>query len=255
MTIAVCDSLPSASLIPPQPMIWGLTPIEVHDLFWEARGVSVVRFGGARDLSSRAELFLLMVDQSMALFDPVSAADHLHWAKCKLFPVRIRQPYGSPLAPVIDRLANDEAAAVVTTPWRGPRRVILTPVPELAAGWACGGSTWHRLRIGVPQCRRGVLSLNGWYSDGTTPEDVTHMITRIATLWDQPEHYIDRAQRVAPCVWMDTATSVLKLCGRRRSVTWLGAGHSLVPTIAPSEPIVLWDSLAPAATPAPDSTR
>jgi hypothetical protein len=100
-----------------------------------------------------------------------------------------------------------------------------------------------------------VLSLNGWYSDGATPEETARMITRIATIWDQPQDYIDRAQRVAPCVWMDTATVALKPCGRRRSVAWLGAGHSLVPEIAPHEPIVLWDSFTPAATPAPASTH
>lgn len=253
MTIAVCHSVPPTIAIPPLPTIWGLTAMEVHDLFWEARGVSVVRVGGPIDQSSRIELFLLMVSKSMALFDPVSAADHLHWAKCKLFPVRIRPQCGAPLPSAGDRFGNNAPAA--GTVWRGARRVVLTPDRELAAGWACGGATWHRMRSGVPQRRRGVLSLNGWYCDGAIPEEAARIITRIATMWDQPQQYIDRAQRVAPCVWMDTATAAPKSCGRRRSVAWLGAGHSLVPETAPYEPIVLWDSVTPAAAPALDSTH
>lgn len=239
-TIAVGDPLPSAGTVPPQPTIWGLTPLEIHDRFWEARGVWVVRSAGSPDVAADPELFLLVGERSMAIFDPVVAADHLHWANCQLLPVRIRHPRGVALAPPGDRSGD------ATAPWGAGRRqeaprVRLTTVPELAAAWASGGSTWERMRSGVPQSRRGALSLNGFYCDGQTPSECARMICRIARMWDKPDRFIERAQRVAPRVWMDVASAADKLVCRRRSVVWLGAGHCQIPDKASHDPIVMWD--------------
>ena len=37
------------------PTVWGLNPIELHDYFWAARGVCVVRLGEERGNTARIE--------------------------------------------------------------------------------------------------------------------------------------------------------------------------------------------------------
>src|SRR6202000_3365918 len=60
----------------PQLRLWGLSPLELHDLYWRSRGVSVVR-QGARSELAEAEVFLLIDSASMALFELRSAIRRL----------------------------------------------------------------------------------------------------------------------------------------------------------------------------------
>ena len=52
-----------------RPSIWGLTAPQLHEAYWRSRGVQIVRRGEAGQLSSSAELFLLLEPGQMVLFD------------------------------------------------------------------------------------------------------------------------------------------------------------------------------------------
>ena len=50
------------------PTIWGHTPYQIHDRFWAAFGVQVVRLQERSEIVSDAELFLLCEHHSMVTF-------------------------------------------------------------------------------------------------------------------------------------------------------------------------------------------
>ena len=50
------------------PTIWGLNPVEIHDRYWAARGVQVVRPHDNQKLVKDAELFLLSDENTLAIF-------------------------------------------------------------------------------------------------------------------------------------------------------------------------------------------
>ena len=67
--ISTADHQPVADQSPDGwPTIWGLDPVMLHDRFWAARGVQVVRQGEASEIIKHAELYLLTDPNSLSIF-------------------------------------------------------------------------------------------------------------------------------------------------------------------------------------------
>lgn len=64
-----------------RPTIWGLTPSQLHDRFWAARGVQVVRPGEQIEVVKGAELFLLMASDLLTVFRLRKLVDQLSWLR------------------------------------------------------------------------------------------------------------------------------------------------------------------------------
>ena len=69
------------TLVEPHPTLWGLDPIQLHDYYWAARGVQVVRLGEPSSVVGGAELFLLTDANTLVLFRVRSLLDTLSWIK------------------------------------------------------------------------------------------------------------------------------------------------------------------------------
>jgi hypothetical protein len=65
---------------PAERTIWGLTPAEIHDRYWAARGVQVVRFGQRSQIVDGAELYLLSDPWLLTAFPPARVAERIYWA-------------------------------------------------------------------------------------------------------------------------------------------------------------------------------
>src|SRR4051812_45601915 len=76
------------------PTIWGLGPLELHDHYWAARGVHVVRQGGGGELREDAELFLLARPRTLVLFRMRALVETLSWVKPEVTYVRLRGTRG-----------------------------------------------------------------------------------------------------------------------------------------------------------------
>ena len=50
------------------PTVWGLDPVQLHDHFWAARGVFVVRLGEVTEIPRDAELYMLTDPRTLAIF-------------------------------------------------------------------------------------------------------------------------------------------------------------------------------------------
>src|SRR2546423_12017973 len=71
------------------PTIWGLTPMELHDRFWAARGVQVVRQGEPSEIVEGAELFLLTGPRALAVFKLGKLVEKMFWDQPDVVCVRL----------------------------------------------------------------------------------------------------------------------------------------------------------------------
>src|SRR3954453_18919159 len=120
------------------PTVWGLTPTQLHDRFWAARGVQVVRQGEPSEIVEGADLFLLTDSRLVTLFSLARLLDTLSWARLKLLYVRLEDKHerGYRERAICDRDHNF-IRFERTYGGHDPRlaRVAVTNDPEIARLW------------------------------------------------------------------------------------------------------------------------
>src|SRR4051812_27620901 len=72
-----------------QPSLWGLSPTQLHDRFWAARGVQVVRQGEPSEIVGGCELFLLTDPRSLAVFKLRPLVEKIVWEEPDVLFVRL----------------------------------------------------------------------------------------------------------------------------------------------------------------------
>src|SRR5450631_1255205 len=89
------------------PTIWGLNPSQLHDHFWAARGVQVVRQGEPSEIVEGAELFLLTDPRTLVMFRLRDLVSLLSWMKPDLLLVRLESKRNHGYKEMILTDAND----------------------------------------------------------------------------------------------------------------------------------------------------
>lgn len=240
------------------PTIWGLSPTELHDRFWAARGVQVVRPGEESEIVEDAELFLLMAPRLITVFRLRLLVDQLSWLKPDVLWVRI----------INNTERGYRETAVTDAGGRFLRfertyggsdarlaRVALTPNRDLARRWQAASdaqSGWRQLRAGIPPTRRFARSIAGRTYDRHDDHQVVQFVRHLVQTWTRPDATIDRAQKLATGVWGDSGSRI----GAGTDYvgpSWIGAGRELEAGISLVGPAVLWDD--PAARPNVQTVR
>lgn len=241
-----------------QPTVWGLRPTELHDRFWAARGVQVVRPGEESEIVEGAELFLLMAPGLLTIFRLRSAVDQLSWLHPDVLWVRLRdhREHGYREVAITDeqhrfvRFQRTYGASDARL-----TRVALTPKRSVAELWQSAASApagWRQLRRHLPRAQRATISLDGRTYDRQVDDQVMRFTSDLIQTWKLPEATIDRARKIVPGVWGDTDADVApgaKFIGP----AWVGAGRHLEETTSVVGPAVLWDD--PAARPQVETIR
>ncbi|MGE5612393.1 MAG: sugar transferase [Bacillota bacterium] len=249
----------SASLLGPVrdlPTIWGLTPVQLHDRFWAARGVQVVRQGERSEIVDGAELFLLTESRTLTVFKLARLVEFLSWIKPDVLYVRLR-----------DQREHGYSERAITGP--GNRfvqferiydasemrqsRVALTPDRRIAQLWQKSPSArtgWDRIREEIPRTRRSVLSAKGTVYDRRLDTEVMECLREIIRVWKHPDSTIHRVHRLHGDSWGDLQAHIgntAKLIGP----IWIGAGRHIDIGATIIGPQLLWDD--PTARPAIDT--
>ncbi len=237
-----------------QPTLWGLTPAQLHDRFWAARGVQVLRQGGGEPIAQDAELYLLMDAHSLAIFPLGQLIDTLNWLKPDALFVRLRNACEHGYR---ERIITDSRNRFrrFEREYGGSdsrvTRVALTPNAQLAHLWqqSDGSSTqaWRDLRHHVGRNQRTTVSIDGNVYDPAYDREVMHFIRELVQVWSRPSTTVKRARSQMADVWVDADSSVGE---RTRFIgpVWIGAGRRLEGNESVVGPTVLWDD--PAARPA-----
>ena len=230
---------------PQVPTIWGLSPVQLHDRFWAARGVQVVRQGQRSQIVQHAELFLLTDPRSLVTFKIGHLVDQLAWLCPELMVVRLRatRQHG-----YRERIATDGAGGFV----RFERlygasdtrmtRVALTPSRHLAELWQNARGPregWRDLRRIAGPRSRITTTVDGNVYDLTDPRELMQHVRDLIQIWKTPDATIMRARSAGQGMWVDLNVRA-RPDGRVVGPAWVGAGRALPGDLVVG-PAVLWD--------------
>jgi lipopolysaccharide/colanic/teichoic acid biosynthesis glycosyltransferase len=261
MSAALTES-PAASTT-----LWGLEPHQLHDRYWAAHGVQVVRLSQPSELVPRAELFLLTDPRSLVLFPLHAPIDDLNWIKPHVLYLSIK-----------DRRDRTYREFVLVDPpdadvgsflgfhraYDGQDhhlgRVLLTTDPEVARFWqrADSVSTASRaLRRAIHPLDRAVRSVEGSVFDATSDTERHAFLRKLQLTWRTPDVTIPRARKLRDGVFAHHAQSSPASTTPEPFApppitvppVWLGAGRSISDSSPLVGPLVVFDD--PAARPPP----
>lgn len=225
--------------------VWGLTPPEVHDRFWAARGVQVVRRGEPSNIVIGADIFLLTDSRSLTIFDLAPLLDTLCWTKPELLYVRIRddREHGYREFAITDEckrfLSFERSYGGCDSRLA---RVCLTTRADLAQAWQSAldaSAGWTALRRAVSRPLRWTQTVSGTVYDRSSDEHILEFGRSIVRNWKRPDATIGRAQHWGDGAWTDPSARVSN-SAKFIGPVWVGAGR-LVEDGVVVGPSILWD--------------
>ena len=230
--------------------LWGLEPIQLHDRFWAARGVQVIRRGQPAKLAKDAELYLLTDQNCLSIFRLQQIVETFSWLKPRMLFVRLHNTREHGYR---ERVITDDADHFVrferdygVADWR-LGRVALTASRELAVEWQAAtrsGPAWRRLRRSIDPNNRTTMSVEGHVFDAFDDSEVMEFVRELVSVWRRPDATIRIASRIQDRAWGDSAAASDALSTGTRFVgpVWVGAGRRLdgIPSVV--GPAVLWDA-------------
>lgn len=228
------------------PTIWGLTPMQVHDRFWAARGVQIVRPNQQSEIVEDAELFMLVPGELLTIFRLRQIIEQLNWVAPRVMWVRIRDDHDHGYREEV-RIDNDSRFDGFKRIYRevGSRfaRVILTEDREMAELWQQvpdAHTGWSRIRLNVDRSRRWSATVPGQTFSTHDDHELMQFMQDLMKQWQTPTSTITRAQHVRGTVLADRDSVVprdLKAIGS----VWIGAGRKLDRSTGIVGPAILWD--------------
>lgn len=246
----------SQTLAAARPTVWGLSPTQLHDRYWAARGVQVVRLGEPSEIVKDAELFLLTEARTLTIFKLSRVVDILRWLKPDVIGIRLHDERERGYRERAITGADDLFVRFERVYDGGNSRlarIALTPEHRIAQLWQKSQDEragWHAIREEVPRSHRHIMSVDGSVYDRLLDADVVQFVRSLVQCWKRPDSTVSRATSVTAGVWKDQASDVGK-ASRLIGSVWVGAGRRVPPNTSIVGPAVLWDD--PAARPAVES--
>jgi len=237
--------------------LFGLSPTALHDRYWASRGVQVVRRAMATPLTSGAQLYLLLQQRTLCVFDLPPAVDQIVWADADLVLLRLldsdEHAYrerivadGDGRFVRIERLYGSDDSRFA--------RAALTSRAELARLWQEADSPrqgWGRLRRATVRGHRRPMQARARVFDAASEAEAMRCMRLLIETWRKPDATIARALPHGGG-WVDP-TSELDPASRCIGPVWVGAGRRLGPGELAVGPDALWDD--PASRPEPGDIR
>jgi lipopolysaccharide/colanic/teichoic acid biosynthesis glycosyltransferase len=233
---------------PDKPTIWGLDPDQLHDHFWAARGVFVVRLGEPREIPRDAELYLLTDARTLTIFRLAPLMDTLNWVRPSVLFVRLvaRQEESSYRETVVtdddDRFLRFRRVYGNVLPRLA--RVALTRDAKVAHAWqrsVDSRAAWRRLRRESRSKGREAATITGRAYDRSSSHEVARFVSDLTRFWKQPCATVSAIRAVSRDVWSHESGE-LDPSVRCVGSVWIGAGRKLEPGATVLGPAVLWDA-------------
>lgn len=227
------------------PTLWGLTVPQIHDRFWAARGVQVVRFGDQADLVDEADLYMLLDPRALVLCHLNPIVEVLSWERPDVVFVRLhgrgQNGYRERVIAGRDDALIRIERQYVESDWR-LTRLALTDDPQLAAFWQqaeVAGKAWRQLRRMIPRVHRRAMSINGRVY-GEHVQEQQDFMHDLMGIWKSPDSTIERVRSFGESNWRDMESA--EEMGRVAvGPVWIGAHRGVEKGEAAVGPAVLWD--------------
>ena len=232
---------------PEEQTLWGLSVAQLHDRFWAARGVQVVRQGERVPLERDAELYLLTDSRCFCVFRLGPLVDRLSWLKPRVAFVRLHSNNEQAYE---ERIITDEEDRFLRferrynhSDWRAAR-VALTPHLDVAEFWQetrDARTGWRQLRRRIKKGDRFTTSEDASVYHRDDEEEVRHFIRELVQVWRRPDATVQRAHRRGEGVWVDREGQPPEET-RITGPVWIGSGRDLDRVESVVGPAVLWDA-------------
>ena len=212
-----------------RPTVWGLTARELHDAYWNARGVQCVRRGEGQRLQGAAELFLLIEPHQLVVFDLGALTERLIWRKAAVTRLRI---VDQELDLYSERVVADDRGWVAKIERRyrprthGAYRVMLTRSRRICALWMAASTRhegWDKVRRSVAWSRLDHLRYPGRCFTEGDAEHENLLISSLVARWFNPAQAIDGIVETSEGVWMCAGDTVAQDAVLIEPL-WLGRG-------------------------------
>jgi lipopolysaccharide/colanic/teichoic acid biosynthesis glycosyltransferase len=243
---------------PALPTLWGFSPLELHERFWAAQGIQVVRRGQPERLAPEAQAFLLLEPSALAILDLQAMAEVCAAPTGELVYLRIDDGRQSRLR---ERVVTDQRGQFVrfVRSYDRPRwrlvRAALTQVRGVALRWQAAQSSpdvWRWFRRTIVRSRRTTVSCTGSLFDSSDYADLAVFVKSLAAAWHAPQQSFAAAQQRAEGLWI-ARNSTIDPHAHLVGPLWVGSGRSAGPDATFIGPAILWDD--PAARPAREPIR
>ena len=238
------------------PTIWGLDPVRLHDYYWAARGVHVVRQGDVSHLPHDAELYLLTDSRRLCIFRLRPIIEDVSWLKPQLLLIRLHNRRDGYRENVVQDAegrfvefrrryggADARLARVGLTPHRWVAQLWLD-APDAATGW-------QTLRRSIKRIDRDATTLNGRAYERSDRAELAQFVRDLVKAWEHPVSTIREIHSIRPGVWAYKDAQIdpaAQFVGN----TWIGAGRGSAPRIQWSARGLVDDA---AARPEPQDIR
>lgn len=238
--------------------VWGLNAAQLHDRYWAARGVQVVRLGERSEIVAHAEMFLLTDQRTLALFNLRPVLDKIVWTDPALTVLRLRDVTSTGYQERV--LADGDGRFLrFRRTYDGAdvrvARVALTRDEELALAWQRAEDAtpgWKRLRAMTDRDDRLALRHGAKVFDAGETDEVREFLQVLVMVWSRPDATIPRVRRVGQGVWADPTAEVAHGPGVVGPL-WIGAGRKVGDTgeagATAVGPAVVWDAKGAAVPP------
>ncbi len=186
--------------------IWGLDAIEIHDAYWASFGVSCVRLGSGTMPDPDADVFLLLDEGQLAVFDLRTIADTLLWNSAECTRVHLLQPVKDGYRERI-LFGADGNVAKIERKYNADRnvsgQVYIARRRAHAEAWAMAATAQRalaamrvrgRVRIDAIDCAG-----RGFHS--ASQQDREQLVRAIATAWAHPDRVIEGIRPLADGVF------------------------------------------------------
>ncbi len=189
------------------PVVWGLTARQLHDAYWRSRGVECVRRGAGLFHRPSAELYLLLEEQQMSLFELGELSERLIWHNAIVMRLRLldegRRHYS-------ERVVTDDQGLVrsierryrdATLPMNW---VIITTKRRIAQYWAHASTRrigWDRARRSVPWSRVNHWKCEGQVFDESYLDEQKSLLTKLVGRWSDPGQVIEGIASTDKDIW------------------------------------------------------
>ncbi len=246
----VLDQNTSTDLAPPT--LWGLPPVQLHDSFWAAAGVQVVRRDEELDIDQNAGLYLLCDSNMLVLFELPRISHAFSSGRTKAIIFRVADRFDEGYREIAVTTDNERSVRFERV-YRNsaPRisRLILTTDPKIATEWcttAEARSSWRLMFELISPVSRTVSTEDGRIFDLESEREVMDFVRELLTRWKSPNSVIDRVREIRSGVWVDH-DAVIADNARLVGPLWVGSGREIDSRTTAAGPAVMWD--APDARP------
>ena len=229
--------------------VWGLDARGLHDRFWAARGVRIIRRGVGTLRGVCPDTFLLLERDDLVLFDPPATANRLVSVR---LTERGRDGY-------TERVIADDANRLVslrrlyTAPVHSECRLFVTSDPALAWLWHQSSGRragFREVRFAAGLDRYRQTSRRGRYFDGSDPDAARRFVVALMKRWDDVEAGCSGVSARESGVWIHQSASV-EPGARFVGPVWIGAGVRVEAQQVVVGPRIVADRTAIEPVPAP----